>query len=354
MSQAAGPGPAPSPAALRPLIEKTATGAHLTLAEARSAADAMMDAQATESQAAALLLALRRNGETADELLGFAQGMRERAVRVPVSGRVIDVCGTGGARVKTFNISTCVGFVVAAAGGKVAKHGNRSSTGSCGSADVLEALGATVAIGPETAAEALDGCGFAFLMAPAYHPATRFVAGVRREIGTRTIFNALGPLTNPARPAGQSTGVFSEDLIPLYLQILGPLGTESAFVFHGTEGIDEVSPAGPTALGSFGPDGAKRRTFGPAEVGMVPVPLDPVRARPPAESAAVLRAVLGGRGPEGVARAVALNAAFGLVVGRCAPDLTSGFRRAEEVLREGSALDRVEQYIRLTSKGGTA
>lgn len=349
-----GTAPAPAmPVALRPFIERLTRREDLTAGEAGEALRAMMDGNATEAQAATFLMALRTKGETAEEVYGFAAAMRERALRVDTgSKRVIDVCGTGGAPVKTFNISTCVGLVVAAAGGRVAKHGNRSATGACGSADVLEALGARIEIPPALAAEAIDRCGFAFLMAPAYHPATKFVAGVRRQLGVRTVFNVLGPLTNPAFVAAQSTGVFAPEVVRLYPEVLPRLGVTRAYVFHGEEGIDEVSPVGPTFVAEVDGRTGREATFHPADVGCPAGDLASIGARPPAESAKLLRSVLGGKGPAAPAAAVALNSAFAFVVAGLAPSLAEGFSRAAGVVGDGSAANVLTDYVALTTKAG--
>ncbi|OLD91719.1 anthranilate phosphoribosyltransferase [Euryarchaeota archaeon 13_1_20CM_4_64_14] len=227
-------------------IRDLATGASLGFERAHDAMAEIMDAQATPAQIGAFLMGLRMKGEGPDEIAGMATAMRERCVRIRsrADGRVVDLCGTGGARVTTFNVSTLAMFVVAAAGVRVAKHGNRAITSPCGSADLLEALGARVDLEPAKVERILDAHGLCFMFAPKFHPAMQHVIGPRRELGVRTVFNILGPLTNPAGAKGHLLGVFSPDLVPLMSKVSARLGIEHALVVHGQAGMDEICDCG--------------------------------------------------------------------------------------------------------------
>ncbi|MGZ5849187.1 MAG: anthranilate phosphoribosyltransferase, partial [Methyloceanibacter sp.] len=229
---------------LRAAIAKVASGASLTEAEAADAFELVMSGSATFAQIGALVMALRLRGETVAELAGAARVMRARALRVRAPEGAIDTCGTGGDRSGTYNISTCAAFVVAGAGVPVAKHGNRSISSRSGSADVLSALGVTIDASPETITRCIEQCGLGFMFAPAHHAAMRHVAQVRIELGTRTIFNLLGPLANPAATKYQVVGVFGPEWVEPIAQVLGLLGTERAWVVHGSDGLDELTTTG--------------------------------------------------------------------------------------------------------------
>jgi anthranilate phosphoribosyltransferase len=284
-------------------------------------------------------------GETEDEVVGFARAMRARAV--PLSSRgAVDTCGTGGDGAGTFNISTVASFVVAACGVPVAKHGNRSASGTCGSADVLEALGVRIDAPAATVQKALDEAGWTFLFAPRFHASTRHAVGPRKEMGVRTAFNLLGPLTNPARPDGQVVGVPRAELAPFVARCLQRLGTKRAWVVHGS-GLDELTLAGPTTVAEL--DGGAVRTFTivPDDAGLASAPLEALRGGDPQANAALAREVLSGAaGPK--RDVVLLNAAAALVVAGRAKDLRDGVRQAAAAVDDGRALrllDRVKEAL---------
>jgi anthranilate phosphoribosyltransferase len=299
---------------------------------------AVMDGASTPAQLAALLVALRMRGETVDELAGFAAAMRDRVVRVDAPPGTIDTCGTGGDRSGTFNISTTAALIVAAAGVPVAKHGNRAITSASGSSDVLDALGLIVDHDATSAAAALRADGFAFLFAPAFHPAMRHAGPTRREIGVRTAFNLLGPLTNPAGATRQVVGVGAADAAPKLAEVLRRLGTERGLVVHGT-GIDELPLDGTGIVLDVTPDGVVRRPVDAivlAALGIAPAAIAALAGGTPAENAVLVEAVLDGeRGPR---RDVAvLNAAAGLVAAGRAADLAAGVEIAAATIDVGDA-----------------
>src|SRR5213079_1443562 len=244
-------------------------GHDLSREEARETMNAIMVGDATQAQIAGFLIALRVKGETADEIAGCAEAMREHALAVrPTRDDLVDTAGTGGDGAGTLNISTAAALVAAAAGAAVAKHGNRAVSSASGSADVLEALGFELELPPERIARSIDELGFGFLFAPAHHPAMRHAAPVRRELATRTVFNVLGPLTNPAGARAQVVGVFAPDLVPTIAHVLAQLGSEHAFVVHGAAGIDELSPAGPNLVAEVVRGQVIERTIDPLELGI--------------------------------------------------------------------------------------
>jgi anthranilate phosphoribosyltransferase len=308
--------------AVRAALAAVVDGRSLERAEACAAMGAVMDGEATPAQLAAFLVALRMRGETVDELTGFAEAMRERVVRVEAPAGTIDTCGTGGDHSGTFNISTAAAFVVAAAGVPVAKHGNRAITSKSGSADVLEALGVRTDHDGESAAVALRELGFAFLFAPAFHPAMRHAGPTRREIGVRTAFNLLGPITNPAGARRQVVGVGDPAAAPRIAEVLRALGTERALVVHGA-GVDELP------LDGSGVD--------PAALGLTVASLGALAGGTAAENASLLEAILGGadRGPR--RDVVLLNAAAAFVAAGRAPDLAGGVALAAATIDAGSA-----------------
>ncbi|KKK85383.1 hypothetical protein LCGC14_2773850, partial [marine sediment metagenome] len=263
------------------------------------AADVMRDimsGEATPAQIGAFLVALRAKGETVDEITGMARVMREHALAVPTAGLsgLVDTCGTGGDASGTFNVSTAAAFVVAGAGGRVAKHGNRAMTSACGSADVLEALGAKIDLNPEQVAQCIRDVGIGFMFAQTFHPAMKHVAGPRREIGIRTVFNILGPLTNPAGAAHQLLGVARPELAPLLAEALGRLGVRHALVVHGHGGLDELSLSGPSTVHELRDGALREYNISPKEVGLAEATNEAVRGGSPEENAAALRAVLDG------------------------------------------------------------
>ena len=318
-------------AALAAVVE----GKRLSMDEARAAMGSVMDGEATPAQLAALLVALRMRGETVEELAGFAAAMRERATRVEAPDGAGDTCGTGGDGSNTFNISTAAALVVAAAGVPVAKHGNRAMTSACGSADVLEALGIATDLAADEAGEALRRDGFAFLFAPGYHPAMQHAGPTRREIGVRTAFNLIGPMTNPAGARRQVVGVGVASAAPKMAEVLRLLGAERALVVHG-DGMDELPLDGSGVLYDVTPACVTRREVVAAELGLAPAPLAALAGGTPAENAAHVEAVLGGAaGPR--RDVVLLNAAAAFVAAGRVAELGGGIALAAQTIDSGSA-----------------
>lgn len=333
--------------------------------EARNALREMLAGGTSDSEIAALLTELARRGETVDELTGFAETMRDLAVRVPLTGeereQLIDTCGTGGDARGTFNISTGAALVAAAAGAKVAKHGNRAITSRCGSADVLEALGVAVALSPELAVESLRETGFMFLYAPALHPAMKRVLAVRRALGFRTIFNLAGPLTNPAGAPAQVMGVFAADRVSLVAEAMTRLGVRHAFVVHGSDGLDELTITGSshvaevqgTGLKEQGSDGSMRLfEIVPEDAGLSRAPLSTLAAaETAAENAAILESIFTGeQGPK--RDIVVLNAAAALVTSRIAADLSEGVARSAEAIDSGAVQETLRKLRAFARKIG--
>ena len=320
-------------AALAAVVE----GKRLSMDEARAAMGSVMDGEATQAQLAALLVALRMRGETVEELAGFATAMRERVLRVEAPEGAVDTCGTGGDGSNTFNISTAAALVVAAAGVPVAKHGNRAITSACGSADVLEALGISTDLNPEEAGEALRTDGFAFLFAQTYHPAMKHAGPTRREIGVRTAFNLLGPITNPAGARRQVVGVGDPAAAPKLAEVLHLLGTEHALVVHG-KGVDELPLDGTGVLYDVTPAGVTRHGVVAAELGLEPAAVEALAGGTREVNAAMIEAVLGGQtGPR--RDVVLLNAAAAFQAAGRVPGLKSGIGLAADTIASGAATD---------------
>jgi len=318
-------------------------GERLTEDEAGRAMAVIMEGQATPAQIGGLLTALAVRGESLDEIVGFARTMRERAVPLRSEG-ALDTCGTGGDGAGTFNISTIASLVAAACGVPVAKHGNRSSSGRCGSADVRVALGVKIDPPPETVQRCLDETGWTFLFAPSFHAATRHAVGPRRELGVRTAFNLLGPLTNPARPEAQLVGVPRPELAELMAGALQRLGVSRGWVVHGT-GLDEVSLCGETRVTAFGEAGLEQLQVAPEDAGLVRAELDALRCSDAAHGAAIATEVLSGEpGPR--RDAVVLNAAAALTAAGKAYDIRDGAARAAQVIDEGTAATLLERARR--------
>ena len=319
----------------------------LSDAEASAAMDALMSGEADEIQAAALLTGLRMKGESVDEVVGLARAMREHALRVDLSDlpRLADTAGTGGSGTHAFNSSTAAAFIMAGCGVPVAKHGNRATSSSVGSADVLEALGGQFSVNPQQAAALIREVGFGFLFAQAFHPAMRFVAPVRRRIGVRTVFNILGPLTNPARATHQLIGVPRPELGPLMATALGRLGVRRGLVVHGQEGLDEVSPEGETTCWQIDGDELTEFSVSPDDFEIRPVPLAAVRGGQTAEeSASMMRDVLGGK-TSALTGFVTLNAAAGLLAAEEVPTFAEGVSRAAECIDDQRALRKLELFV---------
>jgi anthranilate phosphoribosyltransferase len=320
-------------------------GRDLSRSEAREAMGEIMRGEATPGQIGGFLVALRLKGETVDEIAGCAEAMREHVLVVePTRPDLVDTAGTGGDGAHTLNISTAAALVAAAAGAGVAKHGNRAVSSASGSADVLEALGFELALPPEQIARSIDELGFGFMYAPSHHPAMRHAAPVRRELATRTIFNVLGPLTNPARARAQIVGVYSPDLVPTVAGVLASLGAHRAFVVHGAGGIDELSPAGPNLVCEVVGGDVYPRKIDPLELGIDRRSVDDLRGGSPAENAATIRDVLAGA-PGAPRDAILLNAAGAIAAAGHAEDLREGLERARETVDAGVAAARLKELI---------
>jgi len=332
-------------AILKRHLGRVVAGHRLSEDEAGEAMGAIMDGDATPAQIGGLLAAMAVRGEAEDEIVGFARAMRSRGLPLRSTGAV-DTCGTGGDGAGTFNISTVASLVVAGCGVPVAKHGNRAVSGNCGSADVLEQLGVRIDPPLETVQRCLDEAGWAFLFAPAFHASTRHAAVPRRELGVRTVFNLLGPLTNPALPEAQLVGVPRPELTELLARCLGRLGVRRAWVVHGA-GLDELSPAAPTRVSECREGNVRTFTIQAADAGCAPCTVDDLRGGDAAHNASIARGVLAGEA--GARReAVVLNAAAALVVAGRAYDLAEGARRARESLDSGAAASVLERVARMT------
>jgi anthranilate phosphoribosyltransferase len=341
------------PEALARLLD----GVGLSEAEMGAVTETILSGRATSAQIGALLAALRAKGETVDELVGAARAMRAHAVAVPgVPANAIDTCGTGGDGMATLNVSTAAGLVVASAGVPVAKHGNRASSGTVGGADVLEALGVRLELPPEALGACLREVGFAFLFAPALQPAMRHVAVPRRELGVRTIFNLLGPLTNPARVRRQVIGVFARRWVEPLAEALLRLGAERAWVVHGAGGLDELALAGESIVAEVDGGRVTVGSVSAADTGLAPAGPEAMRVASRAEAAEAMRALLGGaRGP--ARDIVCLNAAAALVVAGVARDLRAGVEAATAAIDSGraaSVLDRLRAFTTCHAEGATA
>jgi anthranilate phosphoribosyltransferase len=317
-------------------------GKDLTREESRAVMDEVMRGEATAAQIAGFLVALRFKGETAEEIAGCAEAMRAHALPVhPTRPDVIDTAGTGGDGSGTVNISTAAALVAAGAGAAVAKHGNRAVSSACGSADVLEALGFSLEMDPGDIARSIDEVGFGFLFAPHHHPAMRHAVPVRRELATRTVFNILGPLTNPAGARGQVVGVFAGNLARTLAEVLASLGAVRAMVVHGAGGIDELSPAGPNLVVEVEGGAVRQTQLDPEDLGLPRCRPEDLAGGTPSENAAAIRTVLAGEG--GPRRdAILLNAAAALVVAGMAGDLAEGLDLAARSVDTGQALDRLD------------
>jgi anthranilate phosphoribosyltransferase len=330
---------------IQPAIAELMDGRDLSQEGARDVMRSIMDGDATPGQIGAFLVALRIKGETADEIAGCAEAMREHVLVVrPVRTDLVDTAGTGGDGARTFNISTAAALVAAAAGAGVAKHGNRAVSSSSGSADVLEALGFNLELPPETIARSIDELGFGFLFAPTHHPAMRHAAPVRRELATRTVFNVLGPLTNPAGARAQVVGVYAPELVPTIADVLARLDARRAFVVHGAGGVDELSPAGPNLVCEVVHGQVRRREIDPLDFGLERCAADELRGGDPAENADTIRRIFSGEGG-GKRDAVLLNAAGAIAAGGLARDLGEGVRLAREAIDSGTAGERLEALI---------
>jgi anthranilate phosphoribosyltransferase len=333
---------------LRPLLARVAAGERLSEAEAETAFEIIMSGDATPSQMGGLLMGLRVRGETVDEITGAARIMRSKAVTITAPPGAIDTCGTGGDGSGTFNVSTATALILAGAGIPVAKHGNRALSSRSGSADVLTALGVNIDCDIAVVERCLHEIGIGFLMAPRHHSATRHVAPTRVELATRTIFNLLGPLSNPAGAKRQLVGVFAPQWVVPMAEVLGRLGAEHAWVVHGS-GIDELTTAGVSNVAQFKDGRVRSFEIVPEDAGLPRAPLDAIKGGEPAHNAALMRAVLAGeRGPM---RDIALlNAAAGLIVADRAANLKEGVAIAADALDSGKAAEVLNRLIAETNK----
>ena len=338
-------------ARFKTILSAVAEGRTLARHDARTAFDLMMQGDVTPSQMGAFLMALRVRGETVEEITAGAEAMRARMVPVQAPTGAIDTCGTGGDGAGTVNLSTTAALVVAACGVPVAKHGNRGLSSRSGSAEVLQALGVETELAPDAIGRCLNEVGIGFMMAPRHHGAMRHVAGTRVELGTRTIFNLLGPLSNPAGVKRQLLGVFDARWLEPLAEVLGALGSEKAWVVHGTGGLDELATEGPTEVAELAHGRVRRFTVTPADAGVEAHPTAALKGGEPAENAAALRAVLAGR--RGAYRdAVLLAAAAALVVADAAPDLAAGAALAAQRIDDGGAAAVLERLVAVSRADG--
>jgi len=323
-------------------------GHDLSRDEARSVMNEVMAGDATPAQIGGLLVALRLKGETVDEIAGCAEAMRAHVLAVkPARDDLVDTAGTGGDGARTINISTAAALVAAAAGAGVAKHGNRAVSSASGSADVLEALGFRLELPPARIERSIDELGFGFLFAPTHHPAMRHAAPVRRELAARTVFNVLGPLTNPAGARAQVVGVYAPSLVRTIAEVLAQLGARRAFVVHGAGGIDELSPAGPNLVCEVRDGNVHEREIDPLELGVPRCAQDELRGGSPAENAEAIRAIFSGQNG-GRRSAVLLNAAGAIAAAGQARDLADGLGYARDAVDSGAAGERLEELIAFT------
>ena len=351
---------------IRKAIARVVERDDLSESEMIEVMDQVMSGGATPAQIASFITALRMKGETVDEITGAARVMRDRALPIRVGKSVLgmdrddinldretilDTCGTGGSGTNSFNISTTVAFVVSACGVKVAKHGNRAVSSSCGSADVLEALGVNLNITPELVERSIAQIGIGFLFAPALHGAMKHAIGPRREIGIRTIFNILGPLTNPAGADCQVLGVYREDLVEKLAYVLKKLGCRKGFVVHGLDGMDEITLTGPTRIAEVSPAGVRVKLISPEDFGLESCAVADLHGGDALGNALIVKEILAGS--DGAKRRIVLlNAAFGLLAAGKAVDVRDGLRLAAEAIDSGRAAGQLEQLIALTNEPG--
>lgn len=332
-------------------IKKLTQGQSLRFGEAETAMREIMNGDASPAQIGAYLMGLRLKGETVEEIAASAQVMREVANDPLVKAQnVVDTCGTGGDASNTFNISTTVAFVVAGAGIPVAKHGNRSVSSKSGSADVLRELGVNLELSPQQAGQCVDEVGIGFLFAPAFHPAMKHAIGPRREMGVRTIFNILGPLTNPAGAKRQLMGVFAQELTEPLAHVLRDLGSEAVFVVHGADGLDELTTTGTNTVSELRGGAVQTYQLDATELGLKRAHLADLRGGEPAENAHITREILRGAGTSAQREVTMLNAAAALVAGGAAQSLADGLQLAAMVLDSQKALHKLEELVAFSQK----
>ena len=333
---------------IKEALAKIVDGNDLDMAETEGVMSEIMSGNATPAQIGAFITALRIKGETAEEIAGCARIMRENALHVnPKRDDVVDTCGTGGDSSGTFNISTTVAFVAAGAGLGVAKHGNRSITSQCGSADLMEALGIKIDLTPEQVAQCVDDVGIGFCFAPAFHPAMKYATPVRQEIGLRTVFNILGPLANPARARRQLIGIYSADLTETLAKVLLAMESEHAFVVHGAGGIDELSITGINRVSELKNGFVKTYDLDPGQLGLGKANMSDLLGGTLQENAEITRSILGGeKGPK--RDVVLLNASAVLVAGGKTDDFSEGISLAAEVIDSGKALQKIDELAKMS------
>ncbi|HIM80087.1 MAG TPA: anthranilate phosphoribosyltransferase [Dehalococcoidia bacterium] len=334
---------------IRESIDTVVSGRSLTMEEASSVMREIMEGEATPAQLGAFLTALALKGETTQEITGMARVMRDMALRVEVDGELVDTVGTGGDGKNTFNISTATAFVAAGAGLKVAKHGNRAASGSCGSADVLEALGVQIELSPVAVAQCINEVGVGFMFAPAFHPAMRHAGPVRREIGIRTVFNILGPLTNPAGAQTQLLGVAFPELGGIMAEVLGLLGSHHAMIVHGAGGLDEISLSGDTSVWEVRRGQVEEWTIRVEDTGLPETPIEAIRGGSKEENAATMLRLF--QGEQGAVRdMVLLNSAGVLMVGDKAETIRQGVEMSAGIIDSGAALAKLDQMVEVTQR----
>ncbi|MGM4918366.1 anthranilate phosphoribosyltransferase [Tardiphaga sp. 813_E8_N1_3] len=333
---------------LRAIIAKVATGASLSREEASVAFDSMMSGEATPSQMGGLLMALRVRGETVDEITGAVEVMRAKMLRVDAPAGAVDVVGTGGDGSGSVNVSTCASFIVAGCGVPVAKHGNRALSSRSGAADVLAALGVKIDLTPDDVSRCLKETGIGFMFAPAHHPAMKNVGPTRVELATRTIFNLLGPLSNPAGVTRQMVGVFSRQWVLPLAQVLTNLGSESAWVVHGSDGLDEITLTGPTFVAALENGNIRSFEISPEDAGLPRTGPDSLKGGDAQENAASLQAVLDGK-PSAFRDVALFNAAAALIVAGKVKDIKEGVALGQKSLDSGAALEKLKRLVTVSN-----
>ena len=334
---------------IKEAIAAVVEGQSVTQDQAAQAMDEIMSGEATPAQFGAFVTALRLKGETVDEIAGMAKVMREKSLHVDAGGDLVDTCGTGGDASGTFNISTTAGFVAAGAGVRVAKHGNRAMSGACGSADVLESLGVNIDLSPDGVRRCIEETGFGFMFAQRYHPSMKFAAGPRREIGIRTVFNILGPLTNPAGATAQVIGVADPAMAPKMAEVLGRLGSKRALFVHGNDGLDEITLADETRVWELNDGSVSEYAISPENLGISQAATDTIQAGSVEQSTATLRSVLSGEA--GPAREIVLiNAAASLLAADAVKSLEEGIEAAAQSIDSGKAQVSLDALVELSQK----
>ncbi len=334
-------------------LSEVIAGRDLSEQDMASVMSVIMSGEATDAQIGGFLVALRMKGETIDEVVGAARVMRKLSTKVQVDGEnLVDTCGTGGDRANLFNVSTASAFVVAAAGGKVAKHGNRSVSSSTGSADVLEAAGVNLSIPPDRVARAVETLGVGFMFAPAHHGAMKYAIGPRKELAQRTVFNVLGPLTNPAGVKRQVIGVFSEALCRPLAEVLGRLGSEHVIVVHSAEGLDEFSIAGPNYVAELKNGIVSEYGISPSDLGLEVSSLDGLSVRTAEESLALIKGALTGEAGGSAHKAsqiIAMNAGAAIYVAGLAGTFSEGVKMAEDAIASGLASEKIKELVEFSN-----